>query len=241
MCIINDDARKSGAMDAQNRSDDSIMRNEVIQKIIDEKVVAIVRGIYGEDCLNLAKALCAGGVKLMEVTFDQKSAEERQRTVDTIRLLAEKLGDCMGFGAGTVTTVEMVRQAKDAGAQFIISPDTNIGVIEETVRLDMVSIPGALTPSEMMQAHWAGADFIKVFPANQMGPGYFKTVAAPLSQIRMLAVGGINGDTVLDYYKAGAAGFGVAGCLFKPQWVKEGQWDTITNATAEFMKILNEG
>lgn len=228
-------------MDAQNRSDDSIMRNEVIQKIIDEKVVAIVRGIYGEDCLNLAKALCAGGVKLMEVTFDQKSAEERQRTVDTIRLLAEKLGDCMGFGAGTVTTVEMVRQAKDAGAQFIISPDTNIGVIEETVRLDMVSIPGALTPSEMMQAHWAGADFIKVFPANQMGPGYFKTVAAPLSQIRMLAVGGINGDTVLDYYKAGAAGFGVAGCLFKPQWVKEGQWDTITNATAEFMKILNEG
>ena len=217
------------------------MRNEVIQKIIDEKVVAIVRGIYNEDCLNLAKALYAGGVKLMEVTFDQKSAEERQRTVDTIQLLTKELGDCMGFGAGTVTTVEMVRQAKEAGAQFIISPDTNLSVIEETVRLDMVSVPGALTPSEMMQAHWAGADFIKVFPANQMGPGYFKTVAAPLSQIRMLAVGGINGDTVVDYAKAGAAGFGVAGCLFKPQWVKDGQWDTITNATAEFMRILNEG
>ena len=217
------------------------MRNEVIQKIIDEKVIAIVRGIYNEDCLNLAKALYAGGVKLMEVTFDQKSAAERQRTVDTIQLLTKELGDCMGFGAGTVTTVEMVRQAKEAGAQFIISPDTNLSVIEETVRLDMVSVPGALTPSEMMQAHWAGADFIKVFPANQMGPGYFKTVAAPLSQIRMLAVGGINGDTVVDYAKAGAAGFGVEGCLFKPQWVKDGQWDTITNATAEFMRILNEG
>lgn len=218
-----------------------IMRNEVIQKIIDEKVVAIVRGIYDEDCLNLAKALCKGGIKLMEVTFDQKSAEERQRTADTIRLLTEKLGDVMGFGAGTVTTVEMVQQAKEAGAQFIISPDTNLDVIKATVALDMVSIPGALTPTEMLQAHWAGADFIKVFPANQMGPAYFKTVAAPVSQVRMLAVGGINGETVLEYKKAGAVGFGVAGCLFKPQWVKDGQWDTITNATAEFMRTLNEG
>lgn len=217
------------------------MREEMIQKIIDEKVIAIVRGIYGEDCLNLAKALCAGGVKLMEVTFDQKSADERQRTVDTIRLLTENLGDVMGFGAGTVTTVEMVHQAKAAGAQFIISPDTNLDVIKETVALDMVSVPGVLTPTEMLQAHWAGADFVKVFPANQMGPAYFKTVAAPVSQVRMLAVGGINGETVLDYKKAGAVGFGVAGCLFKPQWVKDGQWDTITNATSEFMRTLNEG
>lgn len=211
----------------------------MIQKIIDEKVIAIVRGIYGEACLNLAKALHKGGVRLMEVTFDQKSAEERQRTVDTIRLLNEKMGGCMGFGAGTVTTVEMVRQAKEAGAQFIISPDTNRDVIADTVALDMVSIPGALTPSEMMQAHWAGADFIKVFPANQMGPGYFKAVAAPLSQVRMLAVGGINGETAPDYKKAGAVGFGVAGCLFKPQWVQDGQWDTITEATAAFMETLN--
>ena len=217
-----------------------MMREKMIQKIMDEKVVAIVRGIYGEDCLNLAKALCKGGVKLMEVTFDQKSAAERQRTVDTIRLLTEQLGGVMGFGAGTVTTVEMVRQAKEAGAQFIISPDTNPAVIEATVELGMVSIPGALTPSEMMQAHWAGADFIKVFPANQMGPAYFKTVAAPLSQIRMLAVGGINEKTVGEYLHAGAAGFGVAGCLFKPQWVKDGQWDTITQATAEFMDTLSK-
>lgn len=216
------------------------MRNEMIQKIIDNKVIAIVRGIYGEDCLNLAKALCEGGVKLMEVTFDQKSAAERQYTVDTLCLLNEKMVGSMGFGAGTVTTVEMVRQAKEAGAQFIISPDTNPEVIAETVALDMVSIPGALTPSEMMQAHWAGADFIKVFPANQMGPSYFKTVAAPLSQVRMLAVGGIAGNNVEDYAKAGAVGFGVAGCLFKPQWVKDRQWERITQATAEFMSILNK-
>ena len=217
------------------------MREKIIQKILDKKAIAIVRGVYDEDCVKLAAALADGGIELLEVTFDQRSAEERQRTCDTIRALNAELGGRMAFGAGTVTTVEMVEMAKEAGAQFIISPDTNLAVIEETVKLDMVSVPGALTPSEMMQAHWAGADFIKVFPANQMGPAYFKTVAAPLSQIRMLAVGGINGDTVLDYAKAGAAGFGVAGCLFKPQWVKDGQWDTITNATAEFMRILNEG
>ena len=217
------------------------MRNEMIQKITDEKVIAIVRGVYGEDCLKLAKALHKGGVRLMEVTFDQKSATERQRTVDTIRLLVNQLGDVMGFGAGTVTTIEMVRQAKDAGAKFIISPDTNLDVIKETIALDMVSIPGALTPTEMMQAHWAGADFVKVFPANHMGPSYFKAVAAPLNQVRMLAVGGIDEKTAPEYLKAGVAGFGVASGLFKPQWLKDGQWDAITQATAAFMNALNQG
>jgi len=217
------------------------MRDNMIQRIMNEKVIAIVRGIYGEDCLNLAKALYNGGVKLMEVTFDQKSAQERQRTADTIRLLTENMGDRMGFGAGTVTTVEMVQQAKEAGAQFIISPDTYCDVIAETVALDMVSIPGAMTPSEMTQAHRAGADFIKVFPASQMGPAYFKTVAAPLSHVRMLAVGGVDGSNVVQYLNAGAVGVGVAGCLFKPQWVKDGAWDTITQATAAFMATVRNG
>ncbi len=217
------------------------MREEMIQKILEEKVIAIVRGIYGEDCVNLAKALCRGGVKLMEVTFDQKSAQERQKTADTIRLLQETLGGEMAFGAGTVTTVEMVQQAKEAGARFIISPDTDKDVIAATVAMDMVSIPGAMTPTEMMQAHRAGADFVKVFPANHVGPAYFKAVAAPLSQVRMLAVGGVDGSNVGAYMQAGAAGAGVAGCLFKPQWVKDGQWDTITEATAEFVETLKKG
>ncbi|MBR4863589.1 MAG: bifunctional 4-hydroxy-2-oxoglutarate aldolase/2-dehydro-3-deoxy-phosphogluconate aldolase [Oscillospiraceae bacterium] len=217
------------------------MREEIIQKILEEKVIAIVRGVYGEDCVNLAKALHRGGVKLMEVTFDQKSAQERQKTADTIRLLQETLGGEMAFGAGTVTTVEMVQQAKEAGARFIISPDTDKDVIKATVAMDMVSIPGALTPTEMMQAHRAGADFVKVFPANQVGPAYFKTVAAPLSHVRMLAVGGVDGSNVVAYMQAGAVGAGVAGCLFKPQWVKDGQFDAITQATADFMATLQKG
>lgn len=211
------------------------MRKQMIDKILDEKVVAIVRGVYGLDCLNLAKALCTGGVKLMEVTFDQKSHEERLKTADTIRLLTQELGDKMAFGAGTVTTIEMVELAKEAGAQFIISPDTNESVIRKTVALDMVSIPGSLTPTEMAQAYNWGADFVKVFPANFMGPSYFKTVSAPLSQVRMLAVGGVDGTNVRDYIAAGAVGIGVAGCLFKKEWIAAGDWSRITEATQAFM------
>lgn len=214
------------------------MREAMIQKILDEKVIAIVRGIYGEDCLNLARALHEGGVNLLEVTFDQKSAAERQKTCDTIRLLKEELGDCMAFGAGTVTSVEMVEMAKAAGSRFIISPDTNEAVIRATVAAGMVSIPGALTPTEVAQAHNYGADFVKLFPANAMGPAYLKSICTPLSHVRILAVGGVDERTVGDYLTAGAVGAGVASCLFKKEWVQAGEWARITEASKTFVSLL---
>ena len=214
------------------------MRADMIQKILDEKMIAIVRGIYGEDCLNLARALHAGGVNLLEVTFDQKSAEERQRTCDTIRLLTRELGDSMAFGAGTVTTVEMVEMAKEAGCEFIISPDTNEAVIRATVAADMVSIPGALTPTEIAHAHNCGADFVKLFPANAMGPAYLKSICAPLSHIRILAVGGVDDRNVADYLAAGAVGAGVASCLFRKEWVQAGEWERITAAAQKLAGLL---
>ena len=217
------------------------MRNVVIQKFLEEKVVAIVRGYTEQECLDLAKALHAGGVNLLEVTFDQKSAEERERTVRTIRLLNEQLGDEMCFGAGTVTTVEMVHMAYSAGAKFIISPDMDPAVIQETVKLGMVSIPGALTPTEIKQAHAYGADFVKVFPASAMGTSYIKAITAPLSHIRMLAVGGVDAENIRDYLKAGAVGAGVASCLFNKTLIKGGQWDKITAAAKTICNLVNEG
>ena len=214
------------------------MRDGMIKKILNDKVIAIVRGIYDEECLNLAKALHKGGVNLLEVTFDQKSQEERLRTVNTLKLLNQELGDKMAFGAGTVTTVEMVHMAKEGGAKFIISPDTDPDVIRATVEADMVSIPGALTPTEIKQAHVNGADFVKVFPAGSMGVSYLKAVAAPLSNVRMLAVGGVDGNNVRDYLAAGAVGAGVASCLFKKEWVKAGEWDRITEASKTFVALL---
>ena len=120
--------------------------------VLENKIIAIVRGVYGEDCLNLAKALCEGGIKLLEVTFDQSNPDAWKKTADTVKRLVEELGDQMAFGTGTVTTLEMVELAKNAGAQFIVSPNTNEKVIRATVEAGMVSMPGAMTPSEVLNA-----------------------------------------------------------------------------------------
>ena len=214
------------------------MRETIIQKILDEKVIAIVRGVYDEDCVSLARALAEGGVTMLEVTFDQKSAEERRRSCNTIRMLVKELGDRMAFGAGTVTSVEMVEMTRDAGGQFVVSPDTNEEVIRATVAAGMVSIPGALTPTEIAQAHRYGADFVKLFPASNMGAGYLKAICAPLSHVRILAVGGVDTDNVKDFMAAGAVGAGVASCLFKKEWVRDGEWEKITDAAKSFVSIL---
>ena len=138
------------------------MRSEIIKRVLDEKIVVIVRGVYGEDCLKLANALYDGGIELMEVTFDQSSVENQNKAVDTIRLINETLGDKMVIGAGTVTSTEMLEAANKAGAKFIVSPDMNPEVIKETIELGMVSMPGAMTPTEILTAYKSGADFVKV-------------------------------------------------------------------------------
>lgn len=214
------------------------MREQVIDLISKEKIIAIVRGYSEEECLSLAKALCAGGVHLMEVTFHQTDKEEQQRLVTILKRLNAELGDKMCFGAGTVTDVHMVDMAQEAGCRFIVSPDTDEDVIRETVKRDMVSIPGALTPTEIKQACKYGADYVKVFPANRVGPAYFKDVHAPLSQAKMLAVGGVNAENAPEYFKAGAVGAGVAGCLFTKDQIKNGEWDKITAAAEKLCAAL---
>ena len=212
------------------------MREQIIQKVLEKKIVAIVRGVYGEDCVNLARALCEGGIELLEVTFDQSKPELLERTSDTIRQLVQALGDKMIFGAGTVTTVEMLELARNAGAQFVVSPDTNEAVIKATVAAGMVSMPGALTPTEIVTAHRYGADFVKLFPAGTQGTGYLKAVTAPLNHIRILAVGGVNEKNVADFLAAGAVGAGVGGNLVNKNWIKNGEFDKITALAKEFVQ-----
>ena len=215
------------------------MKNQIIQRVLDKKIVVIVRGVYGEDCLKLAEALCEGGIELMEVTFDQSNAENRQKTVDTIRLINEKLGDKVVMGAGTVTTLEMLDAAYQAGAKFIVSPDMNPQVIAKTAELGLVSMPGAMTPTEILAAYRAGADFVKIFPVSNLGPSYVKAVRGPLNQIRLLAVGGVNEKNVADFMKAGAVGAGVGGNLVNKDWIAAGEFDKITALAKEFIKNAN--
>ena len=214
------------------------MREQIIKLIIEKKVIAIVRGIHGEDCVNLARALHKGGVDLLEATFDPVDPEDRKRTVNTIKMLISELGDIMTFGAGTVTSVEMVKLAKAAGARFIVSPNTDAAVIRATVENDMVSIPGALTPTEIKFAHDCGGDFIKVFPAGCMGVSYFKNIHAPLIDCKILAVGSVSADDAKDYMAAGCSGVGVASCLFKKEWVKAEEWDRITQTAKAFIASI---
>lgn len=214
------------------------MREQVIELVLQTKLVAIVRGVYGQDCLNLAKALCEGGIRALEVTFDQSNPALWQKTADTITLLNESLGDRMVFGAGTVTTVELVNIAKNAGAKFIVSPDCEPDVIRATVEAGMVSMPGALTPTEVLQAHKAGADFVKVFPAGALGAAYMKAIAAPINHVRLLAVGGVNENNVADFMKAGAVGTGVGGNLVNKTWIAEGRFQDITALAKAFVAAV---
>ena len=212
------------------------MREAIIQKVLDKRIVAIVRGVYGQDCVNLAKALYAGGIELLEVTFDQSKPEELARTSDTIRALVQELGDKMAFGAGTVTSLEMLELAKQAGAQFVVSPNTNAEVIRATVAADLVSMPGALTPTEIIEAYSYGADFVKVFPVSTLGAAYLKAIRGPINHIRLLAVGGVNEKNIGEFMKAGVDGAGVGGNLVNKTWIANGEFDKITALAEEFCR-----
>lgn len=215
------------------------MRETIIEKVLEKKVIAIVRGVYGQDCLNLAKALHAGGVDLLEVTFDQSSPETLNRTSDTVKLLCDELGSEMIFGAGTVTTLEMLNLAIEAGAKFIVSPDINEEVIKATVAAGLVSMPGAMTPTEIVTAHRYGADFVKVFPTSNLGASYIKAVRGPLNHIRMLAVGGVNEKNIAEFMAAGVVGAGVGGNLVNKKWIADGEFDKITELAKTMIANAN--
>ena len=134
----------------------------------------------------------------------------------------------MYVGAGTVLTKKQVELTQKAGGKFIISPDAYPEVIEATRGLGMVSIPGAVTPTEMQIAHRAGADFIKLFPAANFGISYLKNIKAPLSHLKILAVGGINEENILEYQKAGACGFGMGSNIVRKDLIEKGDYAQIT-------------
>lgn len=210
------------------------MSQAILDRILKEKVVAIVRGISSGRITELAEALEKGGIVCMEITFDQSSREGIKNTLASISSLKEKFGDRLCIGAGTVMSAEQVRQAVEAGAEYMISPDVNREVIEETKKQGKISIPGALTPTEIAQAYAYGADVVKVFPAGVLGAAYMKAVKAPLTHIPMFAVGGISADNCGEFLKAGAAGIGAGGNLVSAKLLESGQTDEIVKTAAAY-------
>ena len=213
--------------------------NEVMERICSDKIIAIVRGLESGHMLALAGALHNGGITMIEVTFDQKNPDRWKDTCGAIKLLSEEFAGRMLVGAGTVMTVEQLRMAYDAGAKYIISPDTNVEIIRETKKLGLTSLPGAMTPSECVTAYNAGADAVKVFPAGELGPAYIKAIRAPLSHIPMLAVGGVNVNNAADFINAGCVGLGVGGKLVNIELIKNGKFDEISALAREYIKAVH--
>ncbi len=204
------------------------MKNKTIDLILENKVIAIVRGVAKENILQTAEALINGGIKLIEVTFNQKDPENLVKTGELIELISKEFTDTVCVGAGTVMTTKQCEAAFNSGAKYMISPNVSFEVIEKTVALGAVSIPGALTPTEAVTAYEKGADFVKLFPAGNLGTGYIKSVCSPLNHIPFLAVGGINENNFKDYFTAGVRGVGVGGNLVDLKKIEAKDFKAIT-------------
>ena len=214
------------------------VEEQIVQSVKDTRVVAIIRGMAPEICVKLAESYRSGGIRLVEVTFDQTG--DLRKTAEAIRAIRAACPD-MFVGAGTVLSRDQLQMAIDAGGAFMVTPTVNVDVIRACVSAGLVAMPGAFTPTaftptEILTAYEAGAHFVKVFPIRAVGPTYIKDVLAPLKHIPLLAVGGVTPANVADYIKAGCAGVGVSGALVNKEWIAAGAWDKIAAAARELVE-----
>jgi 2-dehydro-3-deoxyphosphogluconate aldolase/(4S)-4-hydroxy-2-oxoglutarate aldolase len=207
---------------------------EILNRLMQGKVVAVVRLDSGEQLVNVAEALKAGGIATIEFTVSTPGA------IDMIKEASSRFGDEVLMGAGTVLDPETARAAILAGAEFIVTPTLNPATIELCRRYGKPIVPGALTPTEILTAWEAGADMVKVFPASSMGPGYLKAVLAPLPQLRLVPTGGISAGNAAEYLKAGAVALGVGGKLVDKAAVAGGDWQTITTEAQRLIAAVRQ-
>ncbi len=196
---------------------------DILARLIHNKIVAIVRLDSGEELMKVTEALQAGGISAIEFTLTTPGA------LEMIAQVRAAFGDTVLLGAGTVLDPETARAAILAGAEFIVTPATNVETIKLCKRYGKPVMPGALTPTEILHAWEAGADFVKVFPVTAVGGAeYIKAVSAPLPQIRLAPTGGISADNAATFLKAGATALGVGGKLVDKVAVARGDWASIT-------------
>ncbi|WP_337174053.1 bifunctional 4-hydroxy-2-oxoglutarate aldolase/2-dehydro-3-deoxy-phosphogluconate aldolase [Paludisphaera sp.] len=209
-------------------------REKTLRRILDGGVVAVVRAESGEALVKVVEALADGGVTAAEITFTVPDA------LDVIRDARKTLGDAVALGAGTVLDPETARAAILAGAEYLVSPTVNPDVIRLARRYDKAVMPGAFSPTEILTAWEAGADVVKVFPADVGGPGYLKAIRGPLPQIRLMPTGGVDLDTATNFLRAGACCLGVGGTLVEPKAVAAGDFARIRDLASKFAAIVRE-
>ena len=207
-------------------------RQEQIKLIVESGVIAIVRFDSSDELVKVAKAISDGGVRLIEFTMTTPNA------LAVLEEASSEFGDEVVFGAGTVLDSETARAAILAGAQFVVAPTLNKAVIETCRRYSKIVIPGAFTPTEILTAWEYGADFVKVFPAEFGGADYFKSVLAPLPQVRLIPVGGVSLETAGDFIRAGAAAVAVGSHLAKKDAIRAGRFEELTKAASDFISAV---
>lgn len=217
-----------------------VSKPNLAEILMDKKVITIMRGINGEKAVKAARAIADGGLSFLEVTFDPSGKISDEETAETIRTLNKELGKRLYIGAGTVITVQQVEAAYEAGAKYIISPDTDAEVIRRTKELGMLSLPGALTPTEIKAAHNAGADFVKIFPVGNLGAGYIKAVKASLNYVKYLAVGGVNPENMKEFQAAGAVGFGIGADILDKKMIDAEDYAVITELARKYTSLATD-
>ena len=211
------------------------MKNEVINKIRAIGVIPVVRATSADEAMRAIDAIREGGIPILEITMTVPGA------VGVIEEVSKRYGNDALVGAGTVLDPEIATACISVGAQFIVSPALNPETIACCRRHEIVVMPGALTPTEVVNAWDAGADFVKVFPAGAVGgPSYLKALKAPLPQIELVPTGGVSLKTAADFIKAGAAALGVGADLCDLKAIREGNASVITERAKQFVEIVRE-
>lgn len=205
-----------------------------------EKLVVIVRGVAREKLIPLCEALYRGGVRLLEITFDAKGKTPAEETAENIAMLSKHFEGRICVGAGTVLNTVQARLAVEAGAKYLISPNVNADVIRYAKETETVSMPGAMTPTEIVDAYDTGADFVKIFPADSLGLSYVKAVRAPLSHIPMIAVGGVNENNVGDFLAVGLSGVGVGSNIVKKAMLDAEDYDGIERLAGLYTEAIRK-
>lgn len=208
-----------------------MLKHEIFQAVLARRMVAIVRADNAEGALRAAEACIAGGITALEVAFTTPD------TLEVIKTLRARHGAGVLLGAGTVLDPETARLAILAGAQFIISPSVNVDTIRMCQRYQVLAMPGVMTPTEIVTALEAGADLIKIFPAEAFGPSYIKALRAPLPQAPLMPTGGVSVDNLAEWFANGALAVGIGSSLTGP--AASGDYAAVTARARAFVERMD--
>jgi 2-dehydro-3-deoxyphosphogluconate aldolase/(4S)-4-hydroxy-2-oxoglutarate aldolase len=208
-------------------------KSEIIAQLTNPGVIAIIRAKKAAQILPISEALLAGGLIAIEITMSNPDA------IAAIRGVSDRLGDRALIGVGTVLDAATCRAAIAAGAQFVVSPICRAELAPIAASAQRPVMLGAFTPTEAQLAHEAGADFVKIFPADGLGPGYIKTLRAPLPHLQIVPTGGVDLNTIGEFFKAGCPAVGAGSSLITREILEKEDWPALTRRAAEFVKAAN--